>query len=282
MIHKLLALLFCSLIVFGGTATGCKKKNGKEIIISGSRTMEQALASLAESYNKNQEITITIITPGSVKGLALLSEGRCDIASSSVKMPAQMAWVAQKEGIAVKELIIAYDIIVPIVHPSNQVKNLFQGQMADMYSGLIKDWKAVEVKPGKIIVVDRDDDSGTRLFMNERFFELKKPIETGIKVKSDADAVAYVGKHPSSVGYVSKRHVNGTVKAIAINGFSGTLENVEKSYYPLCRELYFYTTEKKHSVEVQSFIDFCMTKEGQNIIEKAGFIPVERINKISK
>ncbi len=282
MIHKFLSLLFCSIIVFGGAATGCKKKNDKEIIISGSKTMEQALASLAESYNKKQEITIIVLSPGSLKGLTLLSEGKCDIASSSVKMPAQMAWVAQKEGVPVKEFIIAYDIIVPIVHPSSQVKNLFQGQMADMYSGLIKDWKAVEVKPGKIIVVDRDDDSGTRLFMNERFFELKKPIETGIKVKSDADAVAYVGMHPSSVGYVSKRYVNGTVKAVAINGFSGTLENVEKSYYPLCRELYFYTNGKKNKAEVQSFIDFCMTEKGQDIIEKAGFIPVGRINKTSK
>ncbi len=268
--------------MLGGAATGCKKKNGIEIIISGSRTMEPALANLAESYNKNNETTITIISPGSVKGLTLLSEGRCDIASSSVKMPAQMVWETQKKGIVLKEHIIAYDIIVPIVHPSNQVTNLFQGQMADMYSGLIKDWKAVEVKPGKIIVVDRDDDSGTRLFMNERFFELKKPLETGIKVKSDAHAVAYVSKHPASVGYVSQRYVNGTVKEVAINGFSGTLENVEKSYYPLCRELYFYTTEKKYSVNVQSFIDFCMTKKGQDIIEKAGFIPVGRINKTSK
>jgi phosphate transport system substrate-binding protein len=279
MIHKISVFALCSMIIVGLSFTGCGKKRGKEIEISGSRTLEPALASLAESFNKNHETTIKILSSGSLKGLTSLSEGTSDMASSSVKIPVQMVWEAQKKGVILKEFIVAYDIIVPVVHPSNQVNNFFQGQLADMYSGLIKDWKDVEVKPGKIIVVDREDNSGTKLLMNERFFELKKPLETSIKVKTDADVVNYIATHPSAVGYISKRFINTGVKAVNVNGFSGTLENVEKKYYPLYRELYLYVNEKVYNGDVKLFIDYCTGKAGQDMIEKAGFIPVGRINK---
>ncbi|MBP7734835.1 MAG: PstS family phosphate ABC transporter substrate-binding protein [Spirochaetes bacterium] len=278
MIQKIIYAL-CSIIIIGLSVSGCGKKNGKEIEIRGSRTMEPALASLAESYSKNHGAAIKIISTGSLKGLTSLSDGTCDMASSSVKMPAQMVWEAQKKGVIVKEFIIAYDIIVPIVHPSNQIKNLFQGQLADMYSGLIKDWKVIEIKPGRIIVVERDDNSGTKLLMNERFFELKKPMETSVKVKSDVDVVNYIARHPSAVGYVSKRFLTTGVKAVNINGFSGTVENAEKKYYPLSRELYLYANEKVYAGDVKSFIDFCTSKTGQDMMKKAGFIPVDLINK---
>jgi ABC-type phosphate transport system substrate-binding protein len=57
------------------------------------------------------------------------------------------------------------------------------------------------------------------------------------------------------------------------------VENVEKKYYPLYRELYLYANEKAYDGEVKSFIDFCISKAGQDMMEKSGFIPVDRINK---
>lgn len=269
----------CMIVLISLFSPGCVKKNKTIVEISGSQTMEPLLAALAESYQKSHAASVAIHATGSLKGFTCLVEGKCDIAASSVKMPAQQVWDAQKKGLVLKEVIIGYDIITPIVHPSNQQKNLFLGQLGDMYTGLIKDWKGVEGRPGSIIVVDREDDSGTRLLMNERFFEAKTIVDKAIKTKSDKEVVSYVAKHPTAVGYVSKRSCDASVRPVNINGFSATLENVEKGYYPLYREIYLYVNEKSYKVDVKAFMDFALNKSGQDLIEKSGFIPLARLNK---
>lgn len=267
-------IIISALIVFG-----CGKKIEKNIVIDGSRTMEPLIKAAAETYEKKHAVAINKTSSGSLKGITRLLEGKIDIATSSVKIPSQQMWESQQKGIVLKEFVVAYDTIIPVVHPSNPVKNLFLGQLADMYTGLIKDWKNVEGKPGKIIVVDRDDASGTKLLMNEKFFESKNVVEGSIVKKTDDEVVSYVAKHPTAVGYTSKRYYNKSVKTITVNGFKDTLDNIEKGYYPLYRELYLYVNEKSYSGEIRSFIDFIMSKEGQVLQETIGFIPVNRLNK---
>jgi len=272
-------IALCSAILLSTLLASCGKKSEQPVKITGSRTMGPVLGILAESFRTKQNAAIEIREKGSLNGITSLLEGKCDIASSSVQMPAPQLFEAQKKGIVLKEYIIAYDVILPVVHPSNPVKNIFQGQLADMYTGLIKDWKGVDGKPGPVIVIDRDEFSGTRLFMNKQFFELAAVVEGSRKIKKDVDVVAYVSTHPTSVGYISSRNMNKSVKALTVNGLSATLENIEKGYYPLYRGLYLYVNEKRARGEVKAFIDFCTGKTGQTIMEKNGFIPVARLNK---
>jgi phosphate transport system substrate-binding protein len=271
------ALLLVSMVMFG-----CKQECKQSIAISGSTTMGTLIKSAAESFEKSHKVKINIRTSGSLKGLAALLEGKSDIADSSVKMPAELVWDAQKKGIKVKEFLIGYDIIVPIVHPANNVKNLFMGQLSDIFTGLLRNWKDVEGDQGSILVVDRNENSGTKLVMSERFFESKKIADGSIKRNNDRDVVSYVAQHPSALGYISKSCFNKKVKAININGFSATSESVEKGYYPLYRELYLYVNDKSYKEDIKLFIEFIMSTSGQDLLQKAGFVPVSHMNKPSK
>jgi ABC-type phosphate transport system, periplasmic component len=270
-------MLLVSTVMFS-----CKQECKQSIAISGSTTLGTFIKSTAESFEKSHMVKINISAFGSLRGLAALLEGKSDIADSSVKMPAEQLWNAQKKGIMVKEFLIGYDIIVPIVHPSNTVKNLFMGQLSDIYTGLLKYWKDVEGNQGNIIVVDRNDNSGTKLVMSERFFESQKIAAGSIKRNNDRDVVSYVAQHPAALGYISKNCFNKKVKAININGFSATMEIVEKGYYPLYRELYLYVNDKSYKGEIKSFIEFIMSTSGQDLLQKAGFVPVSRMNKPPK
>ena len=58
-------------------------------------------------------------------------------------MPGEMSLRAKKQNKKISAVTIGYDVIVPIVHKSNPLDNLFLGQLADMYAGLIDDWKDV-------------------------------------------------------------------------------------------------------------------------------------------
>jgi phosphate transport system substrate-binding protein len=234
---------------------------------------------MAESFNQSSKGKVQVSVVGSLKGISLLLEGKNDIVDSSVKIPADKLWEAQKKGITIKEILMGYDIIIPIIHNSNDVGNLFLGQFADMYIGLIRDWNDVGGTSGKIIVVDRFSDSGTKVVMSERFFESSTVSGENVVMNCDSKVVAFVAEHPNAIGYISKSYAPPNIKAVNINGFSATVENVEKNYYPLYRELYLYTNEKSYAGQIKYFIDFVLSKNGQDILQQNGFIPVGRLKK---
>jgi phosphate transport system substrate-binding protein len=271
------AILSAVVLLYGS----CIQKD-KAIVISGSRTMESLILTSAEIFEKSGNCRIQVSAQGSLKGLAVLIEGKCDLASSSTKMPANLMWEAQKKGQIIKECIIGYDILIPIVHPSNTVNNLFLGQLSDIYTGLIKNWSDVAGKQQNILVVDRDDYSGTKEVMSERFFQSKSVAAGSVKMKTDTEIVAYVAQHPRAVGYISKSCNTTGVKSITINGISATRENVEKGYYPLYRELYLYVNSTSFKGTIKSYIDFILSSRGQRLVKEAGFMQVSDMNQTGK
>jgi phosphate transport system substrate-binding protein len=267
-----------SAILSIGILTGCGS-GIKDVTLKGSTTMGPLMNKMAESFNQSSKGKVQVGVVGSLKGISLLLEGKNDIVDSSVKIPADKLWEAQKKGIMIKEILMGYDIIIPIIHRSNNVGNLFLGQFADMYIGLIRDWSEVGGASGKIIVVDRFSDSGTKVVMSERFFESSTVSGENVVLNCDSKVVAFVAEHPNAIGYISKSYATPNIKAVNINGFSATIENVEKNYYPLYRELYLYTNEKSYAGQIKSFIDFVLSKNGQDILQQNGFIPVGHLKK---
>jgi phosphate transport system substrate-binding protein len=268
--------LFIYVIVLIGISVGCAK-DIQDITMIGSTTMGPVMKQLAKSYDKMNRSRIKVVTTGSLTGLSLLVDGKNDIADSSVKIPAELLWESQKKGMAIREILVGYDIIIPIVHRTNAVGNLFLGQLADIYAGLIRDWKEVGGSSGNIVVVDRIDASGTKLVMSEQFFESTKVVEGSIKINCDSNVVAFVAQHPNAVGYISKSFINSSIKSVDINGFGATIDNVEKKYYPLYRELYVYVDEKSFKGQIKSFIELLLSTKGQKILQQYGFIPVNRL-----
>ena len=273
---KAIKTVCISLILSISVLAGCGS-DAKDITMKGSTTMGPLMKKMVESFGKTSKGKIQLGIVGSLKGLSLLLQGKIDIADSSTRMPVDKLGEAQKKGIIIKEILIGYDIIIPVVHRSNKVRNLFLGQFADMYIGLIRDWKDVDGDPGKIIVVDRFNESGTKLVMSERFFESNTVGGESVTMNCDSNVVTYVADHPHAIGYISKSFAMPSVKAVSINGFGATLENIEKNYYPLYRELYLYMNEKSYKGQVKSFVDYIVSKQGQAILQQNGFIPVDRI-----
>ena len=260
----------------------CINKVEDIIPIAGSRTMEPIIKNTAAAFTKNQNMNVGITANGSMEGFDFLIRGKSEIADSSVRMPYDRLLEARKRGIAIKEFLIAYDVIVPIVHPANSLDNLFLGQYADIYTGLLRDWKDVGGSPGKISVVDRDESSGTKLILQNRFFESRNVLEGKIIQHSNSDVVLYVAKNKDSIGYISMSSYIKKVKPVMINGFRATPENVVKGYYPLYRELYLYVNERSYKGVIKAYIDFILSKKGQDIIQTGGFIPVALMKKIVK
>lgn len=126
-----------------------------------------------------------------------------------------------------------------------------------------------------ISVITREDGSGTR----SAFIELTGVQEekNGTKtdntlssaiVQSSTQAVLTgVAGDPTAIGYISLGSLNDTVKAAKIDGVEPTSETVKDGSYKISRP-FNIATKDNLSEAAQNFIDYILSKEGQEIVNK--------------
>jgi phosphate transport system substrate-binding protein len=277
MIKKASALVL--VLALGITAlTGCGgTKTSEKVVIAGSTSVQPLSEELATAFMKaNKDITVEVQGGGSGQAAVALSDGIADIGALSRDVK------AEEKTTIVKEYVIAKDGVAVIVNPDVNVTNLTLEQIKGIYTGAIKNWKEVGGKDEAITVVSREEGSGTR----GAFTEL-----TGVSVKDSAGnqvdgttksaivqpstgaALQAVSSTPGAVGYVSMEAVNSSVTAVTVEGVAVTKATVLDGTYPISRP-FIYGVTAKVSTAAQAYIDFVMSAEGQALVEKNGFIPV--------
>lgn len=132
---------------------------------------------------------------------------------------------------------------------------------------------------GKIVVVSREDGSGTRGAFIELFgIEQKKDgkkvdmtTENASITNSTAVMMTTVAGNRNAIGYISLGSLNDTVKGLKIDGAEATAANVKSGAYKISRP-FNIVTKGEVSDTTQDFINFIMSKEGQEVVSKAGYI----------
>ena len=135
---------------------------------------------------------------------------------------------------------------------------------------------------GAIDVISREDGSGTRGAFIELFgIEEKQGDEKVDMTTEDASItnstsvmMTTVAGDENAIGYISLGSLNDTVKAVKIDGAEASAENVANDTYKVSRPFNIITTDKL-SDAAQDFINYIMSSDGQDIIEKEGYIKVD-------
>jgi phosphate transport system substrate-binding protein len=82
-----------------------------------------------------------------------------------------------------------------------------------------------------------------------------------------------VAQTPGAIGYVGHGYLTPKVKAVTVDKIECTKQTIQSEKYPLSRYLYVYTNGKPTG-NVQKFINFILSKEGQKLVEDEGFVDV--------
>jgi len=99
-----------------------------KIVIKGSTTVLPIAQKVSEAYMKqNPGIKISISGGGSGNGMKALIDGSTDIADSSRFIKGKEVKLAVKNGVYPVPFAVAYDCIVPVVHPSNSIVKYHHG-----------------------------------------------------------------------------------------------------------------------------------------------------------
>jgi phosphate transport system substrate-binding protein len=267
-------LLSVSLVMVMAGLNACSKNRGNRVTVKGSTTVLPITQKAAEAFKKSEGISVSVEGSGSGNGINALLDGGCDIANSSREMKPEEKESARKKGIQVKEILVAYDMIIPIVNPGNPVKNLTIDQLKAIYDGSIKNWKDLGGKDQSIVVVSRDTSSGTYEIWHEKVMKKTDVRNDALLQASNGAIVTTVAGNPKAIGYVGFGYVNDSIRGITVNSIPVTIENGKSGKFPVSRKLYMYINEKKLPDNTKKFIDFLMGAAGQKLVKEAGYIPL--------
>ena len=281
--------IFAWMMVVGTFFAGQEALAQNMIQVKGSDSEVNLVQRLAEVFmQKKPGVNIAVTGGGSGTGIAALINKQTDIANSSRTIEAKEEEAAEKAGVHPFRIVIATDAISIITHPSNQVSKLTLEQVGKIFKGEITNWKEVGGKDAKISLYGRQSNSGTFVFFRE--FVLKGDYSPNMKaMNGNAQIVETVKRDAEGIGYVAVGYVvneNGEVIAgikiidVAKDGKSvaytpAKMENVMSLKYPITRPLNHYTNGKPAG-EVLDFLRFEISDEGQKIVRKEGFFPVQK------
>jgi phosphate transport system substrate-binding protein len=266
--HKIKSVWFLvpltCLILVALAFGGCGSSSSGTITEAGSTTVQPVAEKLAAAFKqKNPGVTVTIQGGGSSVGIKSAADGTVDIGAASRELksdePKLVTHLLARDGIAV------------IVHPGNTVTGLTKDQVVKIFTGEITNWNQVGGGSGTITVVSREEGSGTRGAFEEMVMGKSLIAAKAILQPSNGALRTSVSTTPLSIGYLSLGYLDNTVKALSIDGTAPTAENSKSGKYPIVRPLYFLTKEQPTGL-VKEFIDFCLDNEGQEIIEKEGYL----------
>lgn len=245
------------------------------ISIQGSTTVLPIVQLLVEEYTESHpEVNISVSGGGSGIGITSLLDGAIDIAMSSRPIAQAEIEKAQAKGLDIKPLIIAYDAIAVIVHPSNPITEISIPDLQKIYTGEISHWQQLGwEEPTPLVAISRDFASGTFEVFNQIVLQGKDLRTDALMLVSNLAILNEVGFSPTAIGYVGLAYLNEKVKALAIDGVSPTKEAVIDGTYPLARPL-FLVLPADHPKATQDLIDFILSETGQAIIESEGFVGI--------
>ncbi len=271
-------------------AAGCGRRGdvATSIQIKGSDTMVNLGQAWAEAFmQKHPDLSVAVTGGGSGTGIASLIAGSCDIAELSRDMKPDEIAMARKNGIEPKQLEVALDGLAVVVHPANPVSELTMGQLAQIFSGAITNWKDVGGADRQIVVLSREVNSGTHLYFKEHVLrhgraDGKEEFAPGALMLPSSQAIAdEVAQNPGAIGYYGMGYISPRQKALHVSLEPGaphvapTLENVINKSYPISRPLLMVSKGQPHGLTAQ-FLDFVLSPEGQKLVGELDFVPVRR------
>ena len=266
---KLLLGALAVLLVGAGTVFA------ESIVIKGSTTVLPVAQAALEAYMKaNPGVNISLSGGGSGEGIKALIDKSANIANSSREIKGNEVELAKSKGVNPVETIVAVDAIVPIVNPRNKVANLTIDQLSQIYQGKITNWKEVGGDNLQIVVVSRDSSSGTFEAWSEMVLHKAKVAPRAQMQASNGAIVQAVSKNRYAIGYIGLGYVNKAVKPLTVNGVQATARTAISKEFPIARPLYMYTNGQPAGVTAK-FIRFILSPAGQDLVAKAGYVPLD-------
>lgn len=262
----------------------------------GSDTLANLMTFWAESYKKEYpNVNIQIQAAGSSTAPPALTQGTANFGPMSRTMKDnEIADFEKKYGYKPTAVPVAVDALAVFVHKDNPIKGLSMPMVDAIFSstrkcgferdavkwgdaGLTGPWAGRDFQ-----LYGRNSVSGTYGYFKEHAL-CKGDFKSNVNEQpGSASVVQSISNSINGIGYSGIGYVTSGAKAVPLKNESGefvkaTAENALSGKYPLARYLYVYVNKdpKKGLSPLEAeFIKMVLSKQGQEIVEKDGYIPL--------
>jgi phosphate transport system substrate-binding protein len=234
------------------------------ITMSGSTSVAPLAVKLIKAYLHKYKgrAGFKLAQGGSDIGVADVAAGRVSIGNSS-----RDAKPSDPGGLVFNK--IARDAICLATNPSNNVGNLSQAQVQDIFSGKVRDWGQVPGATigGPIDLIVRTPASGTQDAFQKLFMGSAKVFSSAAAKASNGLVAASVKSDKQAIGYLSYAFTGG-LNDTAYQGVTCNLRTAKAGQYPGSRNFWMVTRGKPSKKgPVGRFIHWVQTaKKAQKII----------------
>jgi phosphate transport system substrate-binding protein len=192
-----------------------------------------------------------------------------------------------------REILVAYDAIAIIEHPSNNDSMLTMSQLGDIFTGKITTWDQLNRKNNhkKIKIIFDNPNSSTISYVTNKITK-NVPIKNAVAALTNKEVIENVSQEENSIGIIGVNWISDrddttcmnflkTIRVVALSNENvATYSNSYKPFqgyiatgeYPIRRELLCLLTEP-HTGLCSGFVSFLTSDRGQRIILKSGILP---------
>ncbi len=201
-----------------------------------------------------------------VRGYKAIVDGETDILFCASPSAEQKKY-AEEKGVELIYVPVGLEGFVFFVNKDNPVDGLTIDEIRGIYSGEYTSWTELGGANRIINPVTRLEGSGSQTafesFMGEREIGRKSPL-------------AVVG---ASIGFSFRYYMDGiveneSVKMLSLNGVYPSSENIQNRTYPIVASFYAIYRADNDNENIEMLIDWLLSDEGQELIEKSGYVRI--------
>jgi phosphate transport system substrate-binding protein len=235
-------------------------------------TKKAFMAELAKAYEAKTGNKIILKGGGATKGIRDTALGKSDL-GGACRVTLDGHPVERK----VTQIPVAWDALVIITNKANPVKNISLHQLRQVYLGRITNWKdlggpdapiELYVRQGKISGVGRTLRELVFADYDQEFTRRAKVVRSSGPLEKAVETRPYA-MGTTGISSARRRDVN----ILDLAGKEPSYENIKSGEYLLYRPLYLVVNKTSDDPRVKAFIHFAESREGKEVIRKAGSVP---------
>lgn len=250
-----------------------------KVTLAGSTTVQPLAEELAEAFmDLNPDVEIEVQGGGSSVGVTSVVEGTADIGNLSREV--KESELTENPNMIVN--VIAFDGIAIVTNPELELPSLTVDQIRMIFSGEITNYAEVGGPDAPIIVVSREEGSGTRGAFEELVMLYKDAngekqtaqiAENAVLQQSNGQVRTTVAETPNTIAYLSFGFLDDSINTVMVDDVEPTVEHVKDGTYTIFRPLVMVTNGEATEV-AQAFLDFILSDAGQAMVAEQ-YITVE-------
>jgi phosphate transport system substrate-binding protein len=216
---------------------------------------------MAETYMRDRaNATIVVSGGGTYRGYKSLLDGTADIAMVSSAPQEDVQRLLGDPPPAFQSTVVGYTAIVPVVHPSNTLRDVTLAQLQGIFTGRISNWKSLSGKDLPIRVFIGPPSDGLTETWRLSVIGSDAPFTPQSQVMDADRRLAQVATLPQAITFVSVGELGARVKALPVNGIEASNDAVRDGRYVLGAPLMLVTL-KQASEATQDFVRYFSTPD---------------------